>query len=203
MKMKLVKAIMLGLCLSALSTNVAFAQMTGETTPASVGAGQSAEMNILYEKQSEIDRYLFDDHAKEIEEKGIFVNYTGVADNLIEIGISPYTEENANYLYDIFGKDVVKVVEFDQSVIYASGVAEPAASDAQNSGEDKVYKDSDANVVTAVKTVSAAETSDNVKRGSDETATGLSTPLVVLGIAAGAAVVGGAVIVSNKKKPTK
>lgn len=67
-------------------------------------------------KQLEIDRYVFADHVKEIADKGITVTNTGVVGDYVEVGITPYTEANANYLYDLFGKDLVKVVEGQQAV---------------------------------------------------------------------------------------
>ena len=123
----LVKAAMLGFCLSVLTTGAAFGTEAGQTNPSYRGEVQSEEEKVLFEKQKEIDQYVFIDHAIELVEKGIFINYTGVAESYVEIGISPYTDDNANYLYDIFGKDTVKIVEYDESIIYASGVAEPVA----------------------------------------------------------------------------
>ncbi len=190
-KSKLVKAFMLGLCLSAFSTGVAFAQMetrTEDTSSAVVGEVIPEELEVLYAKQAEIDRYLFTDHAKEIEEKGIFINYTGVNVDVIEIGISPFTDENANYLYDIFGKDGIKVVEFDESVIYMTSgpvddtvtsevlpdkaelyetVVDPNTSVDDGSapdaiGEDKVYKGGEEEVQIQI------ESTDEVLEDSDD-----------------------------------
>ncbi|MHB8131075.1 MAG: hypothetical protein ACYDEX_19010, partial [Mobilitalea sp.] len=124
-KSNLVKGFMLGLCMSVLTSGVAFAQLSGETVPAISAEEQTNEMKELYALQKDIDQYLLVDHVKEIEDKGFMINYTSPMDSYVEIGISPFSDENANYLYELFGKDKVKVVEFDQSVIYASGVAEP------------------------------------------------------------------------------
>lgn len=271
---KLMKAVMLGLCLSAFSTGSAFAQMnTNATEPVAAIQALSPEMEALNAKQAEIDQYLFTDHAKDIEAKGILVNYTAVSEDAVEIGITPFNEENANYFYDIFGKDGIKVVEFDQSVIYETTVAmtDPAATDASAVGgeatatdvatgsevtvtdavplnqadavdkalddvktpgtenDGRVYKGEDgemsiqtestdasanesvdpiyyttaADTSADVKTVSAAELPEAVKRGSKEESEGTSTALTVLAIAAGAAVVGGAVIATTKKKSSK
>jgi hypothetical protein len=248
-KSKLLKALMLGLCMSALTTGAAFAQAVAGTTPADRGEVQVDD--ALYEKQKDIDQYVFIDHVKEIEDMGFMINTTGVVDDMVEIGISPYTEENADYLYGIFGKDSVKVVEFDLSVIYASGVADPAvtedgtttsdepsvkeemqANDVAGSSDDgKVYKGGDVEIqiestdVVApdagtevdpeviyqttsaddadIKTVSTAEGIDELKRGTEEDESGVATPIIVLAIAGGAALVGGAIILSNKKKVSK
>jgi hypothetical protein len=252
-KSKLMKALMLGLCMSALTTGAAFAQATVSTTSASSGEVQVDD--ALYAKQKDIDQYVFEDHAKEIEEMGFMINYTSVVGDLVEIGISPFSDKNADFLYAAFGKDNVKVVEFDQSIIYASGVADPgvtedvnATIDEQSAKDDmqadleegtlvdpiedgKVYKggdevttqeegtdgvvndaapDADPEAIfqttsvndenSDIKTVSA---DDAVKSGANEDGSGVSTPIIVLAIAGGAALVGGAIVLSNKKKVTK
>ncbi|MDF2945007.1 MAG: hypothetical protein K0S01_3865 [Herbinix sp.] len=253
-KSKLVKALMLGLCMSALTSSAAFAQATSTNT---VKSSEVQVDDALYAKQKDIDQFVFEDHARDIEKMGFMINYTGVVGDLVEIGISPYTDANADYLYGAFGKDNVKVVEFDQSVIYASGVAvDPAAADdATGTGDGttvkddmqtdlengtlvdpvddgKVYKGSDdvsiqiesvdgvvndaapdadpdlisqttsANTENAdIKTVSVAD--DAVKSGAEDNESGVPAPLMVLAIAGGAALLGGAIILSNKKKVTK
>ncbi|ABR47685.1 copper amine oxidase domain protein [Alkaliphilus metalliredigens QYMF] len=70
----------------------------------------------MLQKQREIDKYLFEDHAEEINKKGFMVTHTGPYDDYVEIGITPYNEENATYLYDIFGEDNVKIVEGQQAI---------------------------------------------------------------------------------------
>ena len=65
----------------------------------------------MLNKQREIDIYLLDTHKDEIAEKGFEVTNTAPFENYVEIGIMPYNEENAEYLYNIFGRDIVKVVE--------------------------------------------------------------------------------------------
>lgn len=124
---KLMKAFALGLCMSTLYTGVAFAQSGAGFSP-SFGGQVEAQDHALFEKQREMDQYLFVDHVKEIEKKGFKVIYTGVADSYVEVGITPYSDENADYLYEIFGKDNVKVVATEEAVIYAA-TDEAAASD--------------------------------------------------------------------------
>jgi hypothetical protein len=136
MKSKYIKGIMLGLCISAFSTSVAFAQVASSEVAPISATEQSEGTKELMEKQRQIDQYLFEEHAKDLEAKEIFINYTSIVDDYVEIGISPYNDENANYLYEALGKDSIKVVEFDQSVIYASG---PAV-------DDKMYKDGDVQI---------------------------------------------------------
>jgi len=100
---KLVKAFIIGICVSTLSTGIAF-----------------AEDSKLIQKQSEIDKYVFEEHVAEIAEMGFAVTYTGVTDDFVEIGITPNNETNANYLYKIFGTEMVTVIEGDQSLMYTS-----------------------------------------------------------------------------------
>lgn len=143
MKSKYIKGIMLGLCISALSTSVVFAQQVSSSNVTAINAVAEPEgTKELMEKQRQIDQYLFEDHAKELEAKDIFVNYTSIAGDSIEIGISPYNDENANYLYDALGKDGIKIVEFDQSVIYQSGVAVDGAA----VEDGKMYKGGDVEI---------------------------------------------------------
>lgn len=308
---------MLGICMSALTSGTAFAQMAASTQPAMGLAEQSDATKALFIKQDEIDQYIFTDHAKELADKGITVNYTGVADQYVEIGISPYTDANANYLYNIFGKDMVKVVAYDESVMYATtAVAEPStavsgtgqaeagtgqavagtvtsagagtvtsagvsgtgttetgtvdagtmttttvndagnamtnpataevgapdkavpysvetapnasvSSDAAAAADGRVYKSgevqsqtnsanqtADDQVMYAtgnaaypesadVQTVSAADHSKAVKSSVDETSSGISAPLMILVIAGVAALAGGTILITNKKKNTK
>jgi hypothetical protein len=257
-KSKLVKAFMLGLCMSALTTGAAFAQANvGETTPAYSGEAQQAEMDALYAKQKEIDQYVFVDHIREIEEKGFMVNYTGVSETYVEVGISPYTDENANYLYELLGKEDVKVVEFDQSVIFQTSVMsdpgfdgsatdaelpkediyttmELAPDEAVNDSnvvdpnlEDKVYKSDDIEIQIESITEEASEVdpelvysttvadagqevlevettavADDAAK-SNEAGNGVSAPIIILAIAGGAALVGGTIIATNKKKASK
>ncbi|MBH1940287.1 hypothetical protein I5677_05170 [Mobilitalea sibirica] len=127
LKSKLMKSFAIGLCLSALYTGTAFAQ-SGEGSMPSRGEIAAIDQNLI-EKQSEIDIYLFKEHVKDIEERGFEVVFTGIADPFIEIGITPYSEENANYLYEIFGKDAVQVVAAEDVMLYTTQIAPDAGVD--------------------------------------------------------------------------
>jgi hypothetical protein len=127
-KKNLLKTVMLGLFMATITTGSAYATLAEDTTP-SATEEVSEETKALYAKQGEIDKVLFEANAKAIEELGFMVNYTGVVENYIEIGISPYSEDNANYIYELVGKDGIKVIEFDESIIYASGPAPDATTD--------------------------------------------------------------------------
>lgn len=125
----LMKVLVLGLCMSAFTGGVAFAQSTEASSPAYYGEDLSDELKALIQKQAEMDRKIFGEYAEELEAQEIYVNYTGITDTYVEIGISPYSDEKADYLYQLFGKDI-QVVEADQSMLYATtGIAEPVASD--------------------------------------------------------------------------
>jgi LPXTG-motif cell wall-anchored protein len=120
LKPNLNKAVMLGLGIAAFSTSLAFAQVRSTEIAPEFRGEIAAEGSIeLYDKQKEIDLYLFADHVDEISDKGIKVAYTGVMGDVVEIGITPFTDENADYLYGIFGNNEVRVVEAADNIIYA------------------------------------------------------------------------------------
>lgn len=120
------RTLILSLCLIFISTATVFA--SGESTKVLTTQSQnSSKDNILFEKQQEIDKYVFSDHAKEIADKGFKVTNTGQIKDYVEIGITPYTEANADYLYKIFGKDKVKVVEGMQAQLKNGEVSTMAA----------------------------------------------------------------------------
>ncbi len=129
-KKHLMKAVLLGLFISTLYTGSAYAMAV--SSPSSVGTEEvTPELQALYDKQAEIDAILFKTNASDLEAKDIFVNYTGVTGDYIEIGIATYSDEKADFIYELVGKDQVKVVEFDDSIMYASGL--PTV---EGSGED-------------------------------------------------------------------
>lgn len=119
---KYIKTFAIGLCMAALLTapltGVAYAKSEQGSLPAFEGT-ISTEQTILREMQGEIDQYLFVDKVIEIDKMGFKVIYTGVADKYVEVGISPYTEENAEFIYDVFGKGQVKVVAGEELALYA------------------------------------------------------------------------------------
>lgn len=120
-KPNLRKAVMLGLGMAAFSTSLAFAQVRSTEIAPEYRGEIAVEGPIeLYDKHKEIDLYLFADHVDEIREKGIKIAYTGVMGDVVEIGITPYTDENAEYLYEIFGNKEVKVVEAADNILYAN-----------------------------------------------------------------------------------
>lgn len=126
-KLKLVKAVILGLCIALLLPGVALAATELEIqieedkgglerldAPDAAVSDIDIDEEIL-QKHREIDKYIFEDHAQELSEKDFNITRTGPFEDYVEIGITPYSEESANYLYEIFGKDLVKVVEDQQA----------------------------------------------------------------------------------------
>ncbi|GAA0330530.1 hypothetical protein GCM10008967_21290 [Bacillus carboniphilus] len=84
-------------------------------------SGTFASSEKILQKQSKVDQFLFEDHAAELEEQGMFVTHTSPEENHVEIGISPYTEEHANYLYEVLGEEDIKVVEGQQATTLLTG----------------------------------------------------------------------------------
>jgi hypothetical protein len=84
-----------------------------------------AEDSILA-KQKEIDQYVVQ-HKEDIAAKGITVTTTAPQDGYVEVAITPYNDANAEYLYGIFGKDKVKVVEGQQAVLFGTQATTAAA----------------------------------------------------------------------------
>lgn len=118
-KNKAVHAIIIGTCVFASSMTGVFAD-TAADIPISIQMEQVSVSGPLADKQNEIDRYVFEQHAKDFADKGITVTNTGVMGDAVEVGILPYNQANADYIYSIFGKDMVKVVEGVQASTLAA-----------------------------------------------------------------------------------
>ncbi|OQB21439.1 MAG: hypothetical protein BWY11_02181 [Firmicutes bacterium ADurb.Bin182] len=107
-------------------------------------AGSAFADSGLEQKQAEIDKTVFEEKSDEIAGMGFMVTNTGVVGEYVEIGISPYEERFADYLYSLFGEDV-KVVEGIAAIPYstwedpastgiASSETEPAGTVEQGNG---------------------------------------------------------------------
>ncbi len=118
-KNKAIHAMVIGTCIFASSLSGVYADTVAPDTPVSIQIEQVSASDPLLQKQNEIDRHVFEKNAKDFADKGITVTNTGVMGDYVEIGITPYNEENAAYIYDIFGKDQVKVVEGFQATTFA------------------------------------------------------------------------------------
>jgi len=135
-KSKFAKTLTLSVCLTVGLSGVVYASASevkfvvaqdqptelkpAETIPPDTSVSRPSqttpeEDNVIFQKQREIDRYVFEQYKEEISQKGFMVTHTGPMDNYVEIGIEPYNEANADYLYDILGKDMVKVVQGQQA----------------------------------------------------------------------------------------
>jgi hypothetical protein len=119
-KSKTVKVMMIGFCFTALWTGAAYAESGASTGQPSVVSQETGISDVLLQKQQEIDKYVFEQHADELLSKGITVTNTGAVGDVVEVGITPYNKVNADYLYGIFGKEMVKVVEGQQAVTLGS-----------------------------------------------------------------------------------
>jgi len=65
----------------------------------------------VYLRHREVDEALFGKYADEIAAKGFTVIYTGPRqEGYVEIGINPYTEENAEFIYSLLGREMLQVV---------------------------------------------------------------------------------------------
>jgi uncharacterized protein YdaT len=118
-KIKYVKALMLGICLSAISSGVALAG-TLENRTADVTVQDSSTDSKLADLQSKVDQYVFTDHFEDFQKKGFTVTHTAPMEGYIEVGITPYSDKNAAYLYDALGKDEIKVVEGEEVMLYTT-----------------------------------------------------------------------------------
>ncbi len=239
-KSKFAKAFILSICLSVFSAAAVNAAVSeGGQTGAFQGSGSvgitvapgnpdqavstSAAVNEeILKKQNEIDLYLFKEHQKEIEQKGISVTYTAPMDSYVEIGIMPLNDENAEYLYGIFGKDKIKVVD-GQKVIAMTAAADPVIAPDQvsqgNTGSEpvkgEIYMAEDAkrdvkggtaevNDGRVYKTTSAQENGQmyttSAAAENEAEKTGNSTLVITLGAAAAVAVLGGTALVLRKRR---
>lgn len=104
---KIFKILSLSLSLSVVSMGMAFANSMDEPVSIQITAVDEA----LYAKQAEIDKLIFEKYAKELTEKGISVTHTVVVEDYIEVGITPYTPENADVIIKLVGEDGIKVIE--------------------------------------------------------------------------------------------
>lgn len=124
-KSNFMKAALFGLFLTTFSTGVAFAETNGSADiQIAITAKTASSDNELSLLQGKIDQYVFVDHADEIKGKEFMVTNTGVVDGYIEVGILPYSEENAKFITDTFGTEKVKVIEGEDVMMYAFGDVE-------------------------------------------------------------------------------
>ncbi|MFC0332886.1 hypothetical protein ACFOLF_10845 [Paenibacillus sepulcri] len=125
-KARLAKVLLIGGCLMLLSANAAFA--APENSPGNTAqSNQAVSQEDLLQKQQEIDSYVAGEGQDELAEQGFQVTTTAPGQDAVEIGITPYSKAHAEFLYEKFGRDQVKVVEGEQAVLF--GEMMPAAAE--------------------------------------------------------------------------
>ena len=117
-KVKLKKAAAIGICCAVITSGSVYAMsndlVLDQVVPIMAVETDDQELLAL---QSKIDQYIFVDHVQDIAQAGFKVTNTGPMGDYVEVGILPYTEENAEYLYQLFGRKKVKVVEGVQAYL--------------------------------------------------------------------------------------
>lgn len=145
-KKKLITSLALGMCLMTLSTgSVVFGAETksdeavkqeilmynaaAEGSSTQAYESRAVELGVdadLMKRQAEIEQSVFGDYTEEIIGLGFQVTNIGIVTDYIEIGITPFTEESANYLYEKLGKDSIQIVEGIPAELYTSTLVDPA-----------------------------------------------------------------------------
>ncbi|MDD4045938.1 MAG: hypothetical protein PHE34_02210 [Tissierellia bacterium] len=189
---KLFKIISLSLALSVSSIGFAFAE-TSTNLDEPVSIQITAVDEAMYEVQAEIDKLLFEQsYAKDLEEKGISITHTATVDDYVEVGITPYTPENADVVIKLLGKDNVKVVEGIQAEILQYSPDNPIdpaelADDSQivrvTGDVEDISAPADIDVVEDAETISAPAVKEIEKNGiSTFTILGLSAFVLACGL---------------------
>ncbi len=103
------------------------------TEPEELGYSEDI-MNI----QIDLDEYMRKDNGAFFTDKGFNIYKTLPNEDYLEVGIYPYNEANADVIYELIGKDNVKVVEVPEAEMEYNQLAAEA-------GEDIVFTTMDAN----------------------------------------------------------
>jgi len=101
----------------------------------SVNANDEEIPEEVLKMQAEVDEYVFTTNSEDFEKRGIMVTHTGPLGDKVEVGITPFSEENANYLYQLFGKEKIQVVEGIQAVTFNSDFDSGMATSTSNLDE--------------------------------------------------------------------
>ncbi len=197
---KLFKILSLSLALSVSSISFAFAE-TSTNLDEPVSIQITAVDEAMYEAQAEIDKLLFEqNYAKDLSEKGISVTHTGTVDDYVEVGITPYTPENADVVIKLLGKENVKVVEGDMAVTLQYNPDNPESIDPAELADDSqiVTTTSDAEVVSAPADTDVVEDAKIISAPAEKEVEkkGIST-LNILGVM-GLAALGGLMLFKKK-----
>lgn len=208
-KSKFMKAALFGLFLSTFSTGVAFAD-TNDSKDAAVStiAVTATSPAKLSDLQAEIDQYVFVDQAEEIKAKEFMVTNTGIIDGYVEVGILPYSDENAKFITDVFGTDNVKVVEGEDVMMYAfdeglnttvedAGETDPELMATSGIATDPAAQSGEGEMVATAydnNEVTVNLTTDDIQAGRK------ASPVVIISIAAVIVLLGGTAYVLSHKK---
>lgn len=133
-KLNLKKAAAIGMCCAIVSSGAAFAMTRDNLHVEVLPRIEIGIDDALLQKQREIDRHVFSTHAADIAQLGFTVTHTGPKENYIEVGILPYSEANANYLYKVLGKDKVRVVEGVQAILLPTNLIDTGNKAIDNDG---------------------------------------------------------------------
>ncbi|XEC96178.1 hypothetical protein AB6A23_06350 [Paenibacillus tarimensis] len=114
-----VKALLIGSCFTMLASGSAYAGSVEPAPSAVIQIEEGYGSETLREKHQEIDKFLFEENGGEFAEQGFKITHTGPMNGFIEIGITPYDDAGADFLYEKFGSELVKVVEGQQAVTLA------------------------------------------------------------------------------------
>jgi hypothetical protein len=106
---------------------------TGKSTSAYKGAAE--ENKELLERQNQIEQFVFKDHVDEIEKMGFVVTHTGVVEDGVEVGISPYEEAFVDYLNNNLGKEQMDIVEGEINMLYIAPDSPDASTSSPAAGE--------------------------------------------------------------------
>lgn len=192
-KRKLFKILALSLALSVSLIGFAFAE-TSTDLDAPVSIQITAVDEGMYEAQAVIDKLLFEqNYAEDLSEKGISVTHTGTVDDYVEVGITPYTPENADLVIKLLGKDNVKVVEGIQAVTLQYNPDSPESIDPAELADDSqivtvtgeaedISAPADADVVEDAKIISAPAEEVGKNGISTFTILGLSAFVLACGL---------------------
>lgn len=211
-KIKILRALILGIGITVLSSNVTFA----ETNQDNKTVDQIIEIAVVDEdlakKQEEIDQIVFDKNSKEIEEKGFTVVSTGMVNKFVEVRIEPYNEENAEYLYSILGRDMVNVVDGKEAALLETDEVSPDVDlsspsfsataidenilNKQREIDQYVFEGQEAISDDIIYYDTTAELYNKTTAVKEEKSSGLTLPLLIVSVCA----LGGVAILSTRKK---
>lgn len=181
-KIKILRAFMFGIVITLLSSNVSLAEVNQDNKTVDKIIEIAVVDEDLAKKQEEIDQIVFDKNSSEIEEKGFTVVSTGMVNKFVEVRIEPYNEENAEYLYNILGRDMVKVVDGEKATLTDSDADSPDAQFSITSSEEVDHDDELYN--------------DNEVKENKEKSNGFIAPLLILAVAT----IGGVAILVSRRK---